>query len=1527
VALAMAVSAAPVTPEVSFYVRRADPDDIDTISALFERKFSEDAALDAFARFYGIDSSVFKISSRRQKYLVSLIETCFMSVTVEDEDNNIVGFCALDDVPIQMANTEDAGTNWEGWFQQIYNDDSIDSMNSLWVSCCLVDLEKEVMTEILSTTFSTMPDLQNLLAFIPGTLHEEDARIMLQPFEDPVPFVDLQALGEAPAVDWAPYGSSVRVSRRLDVITPLFIRMARVEDHDNLVAVFNAQSEVITDVYGEYFIAELIEAQNDENKALVAEVDGRAVGLMCLTSDVDINVLSQCFQLDPYDNLLKPAVMRRIRHYVQAVFEGQSDVALCTTGHYMQVAFSSMDLDSLLESIPKMEDGRIGGVLLFQALQSQEFADDFGDALQDFEKGVMTLLWQANFLEPMLEVSSPIDPKHVGEVVQTFLSLDLVTRKDIANSFLERWSDVMEILKITKDALLGVDEAEEEKKDDDRGDEEVQIEIKAFLLALTQGVPESSVNAFPEDLVAKLIMVLHWWTDEEIGSPLATVPEDCFQHALEQIMASEEGLFVGHPNSPTWLSNMPQHAKDVFCVNMCCLDQAYQTQALDFLLPAFSLYPDKDYCIITQPHTAPNTPLLNALTIVPPQAQNTFSHVLYLIHRAALLGPPRVRPMVSTDVQDIVPLIECFDDKTREEIDTACTNYGDRVWGESQSITQEDGNLPPGHDLNVFVAEFDEQVVGLIVVRIPPPDVVDTLRCCYHLDDYLLVEHHEKQNNKGHGELVHWVTNPLFQKFSCRMLQGAMRLSGRSVLFTEMDLQKTVSPIFRDMLQVAPRRPPTLKKVKRKPPREVSFAKMPKQPPAEEDIREQERQQLLRDVAQTKALSVVAKKLLSETKIPVNSRIVVVGASDCGLSFLESLLSIPHLLFNSLTLLAPGGLEYHHSHHLPLIAGTAAYSHQELRRIMLELRVRILDSRMVQIDRQQRCCVLHDGAMLPYDYLIVGAGLQDDALHSLRIRSWGVTHVTDGFRKVNGAMSVADPSIRDLLIEGGTLIKSLIWNPLSYAVVYGRSLHAYCVVQGLVMRKVPPTKIILVLPPRLQDASHQLPVDAFYEGDEVEKKIHLILENMGMKVYDGYRLLGIQQDNRERLKALILEDHTSGSRTPVAPSEDGSQAAKGSHVESNPVGARLKEGIKARGVLEDYGVSPSGKPQKLLACRIVITADSHNVDPDIFISVHGNGLVYDGRLIVDHNFKTTDDAIFGAGSLCEFSRRFHRKNSQRYLRHDGFNGREVGAKLAHALLRVLDPVNGDLMAAGAPPRGKDGKLDGQPGEAGSVDQQNLFEGLDTQESSPDILPDFYMPIAKGGFLPGNLHYYRITSARKSDQADAPDVSEDRVIVTDTLDSTNGSGHFCRLTIDSFGKVDSISYLGGEELQVESLWSLVGLSETFLNHLYRRWRTDDIPDIVEFLTDEWATALFHDRFMDFCHQIKLEMSSQEEVKSIINAALEGVDTKKGGLSRELLASIRQKLPKESVKQMQDHLLEYLRENTNHLKTYFLPENWA
>ena len=59
-----------------------------------------------------------------------------------------------------------------------------------------------------------------------------------------------------------------------------------------------------------------------------------------------------------------------------------------------------------------------------------------------------------------------------------------------------------------------------------------------------------------------------------------------------------------------------------------------------------------------------------------------------------------------------------------------------------------------------------------------------------------------------------------------------------------------------------------------------------------------------------------------------------------------------------------------------------------------------------------------------------------------------------------------------------------------------------------------------------------------------------------------------------------------------------------------------------------------------IECRVLITSGHKDVDQDVFNSIHNNGLVYNGRLIVDKNFQTTDPSIFAAGSLCEFSGRY-----------------------------------------------------------------------------------------------------------------------------------------------------------------------------------------------------------------------------------------------------------------------------------------------
>lgn len=90
---------------------------------------------------------------------------------------------------------------------------------------------------------------------------------------------------------------------------------------------------MLTQQFGEYFIADLIATQNqtrintvgkgNRGKALVSEVGGKAVGLMSLSSEIDYKLLASNYELDLFDNLLKSEFMNELREHRQNVRDGQ----------------------------------------------------------------------------------------------------------------------------------------------------------------------------------------------------------------------------------------------------------------------------------------------------------------------------------------------------------------------------------------------------------------------------------------------------------------------------------------------------------------------------------------------------------------------------------------------------------------------------------------------------------------------------------------------------------------------------------------------------------------------------------------------------------------------------------------------------------------------------------------------------------------------------------------------------------------------------------------------------------------------------------------------------------------------------------------------------------------------------------------------------------------------------------------------------------------------------------------------------
>lgn len=136
-----------------------------------------------------------------------------------------------------------------------------------------------------------------------------------------------------------------------------------------------------------------------------------------------------------------------------------------------------------------------------------------------------------------------------------------------------------------------------------------------------------------------------------------------------------------------------------------------------------------------------------------------------------------------------------------------------------------------------------------------------------------------------------------------------------------------------------------------------------------------------------------------------------------------------------------------------------------------------------------------------------------------------------------------------------------------------------------------------------------------------------------------------------------------------------------------------------------------------IPCKVLVTCGKVEVYEDVHSSIHNNGLVYNGRLIVDRNFQTTDPSIFAAGSLCEFSNRYRYKAQGRSLKMDVYNGREVGLRLARSVMELQDPML----------------------------ESSISLSRDKEEEEQE-LASLYMPRGKGGSLPGGLLYYHVRAA-------------------------------------------------------------------------------------------------------------------------------------------------------------------------------------
>nr|XP_044604765.1 cilia- and flagella-associated protein 61 isoform X2 [Equus asinus] len=902
------------------------------------------------------------------------------------------------------------------------------------VGCC---------KEIIRTVFKAVPELHFIFLIVPCYMSLGSALITVF---DPVGNVPSLTFDE----DFA-----VHVCHRHNHYPQLHIRRARVEDHDDLMPIFLHHDTILKETYGEYFLAELIEAQDEENHAVVCEVEGVAVGFMSVCSRVNMQLLHECFDLGPFHGLCIP--------HPDDVLEPPPEL-----------------------SIQESQDAELRS----SSQSSQKIAE---------------------------ELQEPVSPEAMERV----------------------------------QGKIPEESAAEE------------------LLSTVQSGNTSEME------------------DMEKLSQVSTVIDTDY-YISNMSLAS-----ISPPEETSHFRPIYRGASAAFCIQLFCIDEMHEARSLDFMNFVFSLFPDKNFCIISVPHLTPEFVLIQNFVKLIPFNNCTLEQDLYVFHRAGLLKSINIRFATFSDTPGVENLVSTLMLSKSILEDLKQYNKAHRD--------------PDGTPLQAFVAEVAEQVVGIAVIRNEMD--VEYIRSHYNIEDFIYFSHHQREE---HGHLYHFALNPIFRHYTKFFLKEILRLGYKSCLYYPIYPQSregkfqssyahSLTSALHCLVPVRPRRQIVY-------PLEKLGINAPSKAVSKEPL--------------SYALNHTNRKLTLEPKITVNAKIVVVGASNVGISFLETLVFCSHLKFSNLTLISTHGLpgkKLLSTEQRKFLASDHCFNDKDHALMSLCSWVNVVVGRMTAIDRAAKYVVVSKEEIVLYDHLVLCTGQQyqvpcpTGADISQHLTNREVPNSSQ--RRYTGKV----PCNHFTLNDEEDCFKALTWirnNSITTegnVIVYGSTIDTYTTVETLLNLGVRGSCIHLVQPP----------------------------PKSTITCINNYSVEGAVEDALRAAGVTVYRD---------------------------AVLAQWNDGLHPDPIQSASFTTPT-KPFKL-PCAMFFSFFEKNVDYETFKAFNDACLVYDGRLVIDANFHTNDVAVRAAGSLTKFSNKYYSNE----WTHSSFNSKEIGFQLAAAMLNLFDPT-------------------------------------------------------------------------------------------------------------------------------------------------------------------------------------------------------------------------------------------------------------
>ncbi|XP_043191532.1 cilia- and flagella-associated protein 61-like isoform X1 [Amphibalanus amphitrite] len=746
---------------------------------------------------------------------------------------------------------------------------------------------------------------------------------------------------------------------------------------------------------------------------------------------------------------------------------------------------------------------------------------------------------------------------------------------------------------------------------------------------------------------------------------------------------------------------------------------------------------------------------------------------------------------------------------------------------ESLMLTVREMFLSGTAHSSVLVVRCQDQVVGVIVLK--PEMEVEYLRSHFEIEEYVTCEHHDN----GFGHLYHMVLNPIFRRFARVVLGEVMRLTGLSVLLYPLfppGSEDVEGHSLASSLEALS--PVTWRRQIQYP---LSHGSLGVNIPKPHIL--QHRDPL--------ALQLASRSTVLRRRRRVNSRIVVVGGGDAGLAILERLAFSRQLLFTNVTLVDPHGFPDGGGDELAaaMRTSTEEFTPERLGTMWLHVWVNLVRGVMVAIDRKHKLIRVAEVGDIPYDHLLLTCGLQ----YQLPTRL-----VPRPSRPFSDRRPLHPPVLLPEAPENVFRVNSQYdaERALDYVrayclernenvIVYGGYLETLTCLETLLRLPVPPHRLVLVLPP-LDDLGGctQLSHDP-----EVDKGVFFRLraaEN-GIRILEGYTLVCWDIKYNNRVYRIQLR------------------------------GGELLTG------------------ERHLSCCGLFVYDHRGVELVTFKALNDASLVFDGRLVIDHQFGTNDPDIKAVGTMTKYSRRYYADRFD----HFEYSSREVGHALGDQILRLY---------------------------GADTQQTKRLTTKDRRRSSlagVPLPPEFQQPRVTRARLPGGWNYLHVV---------APEPLADQkppwVLTTGDPVYLSATGYM-RIEISEYRVVQKITCFSKNDIETDNFIALHGLHEVLLNNMVARYEEGLITDLYTYFRDPWAMLVFHDRFSVLLEDIRraVQRCLCRDGKLTLEEKIVDDLCRYSELSQPELIKILEDFRRGGVDKMVERwILQYLANNQYHLPMY-------